>query len=133
MHPEGRVDVVIGTVSQGQGHETSFAQLVTDFLGVPLDKVDILAGDTAIVKVGGGAHSGRGMRLGSIVIWNASNKIIEKGKRIAARLLDCEPSGVRFERAVSDKGDRRQSDPVLNRHQLSVAIDREILCRVDLE
>jgi carbon-monoxide dehydrogenase large subunit len=84
-----------------------------DFLGVPLEKVDIIAGDTAVVKVGGGAHSGRGMRLGSIVIWNASNKVIEKGKRIAARLLDCEPSGVRFERAVTDKGDRRQSDPAL--------------------
>jgi aerobic carbon-monoxide dehydrogenase large subunit len=101
VHPEGRVDVVIGTVSQGQGHETSFAQLVTEFLGVPLDKARIIAGDTAVVKVGGGAHSGRGMRLGSIVIWNAANKIIEKGKRIAARLLECDPSDVTFQPRLS--------------------------------
>ena len=96
VRPEGHVDVVIGTVSNGQGHETSFAQLVTEWLGVPLDRVRLITGDTDIVKVGGGTHSGRGMRLASIVIWNASREIIEKGKRIAARLLECEPSGIEF-------------------------------------
>jgi carbon-monoxide dehydrogenase large subunit len=96
VQPEGRVDVVIGTISNGQGHETSFAQLVTEFLGVPIDNVEIITGDTAIVKVGGGTHSGRGMRLGSIVIWNASKKIIEKGTRLAARLFECDPSGIQF-------------------------------------
>lgn len=96
VRPEGHVDVVIGTISNGQGHETSFAQLVTEWLGVPLDQVRIITGDTDVVKVGGGTHSGRGMRLASIVIWKASNQIIEKGKRIAARLLECEPSGIQF-------------------------------------
>jgi aerobic carbon-monoxide dehydrogenase large subunit len=96
VHPEGRVDVVIGTVSTGQGHETSFAQLVTEWLGVPIESVRIIAGDTDIVKVGGGTHSGRGMRLASIVIWNSSRQIIEKGARLAARLLECEPSGIEF-------------------------------------
>ena len=47
-------------VSNGQGHETSFAQLVNEFLGVPIDQVRIITGDTDIVKVGGGTHSGRG-------------------------------------------------------------------------
>ena len=87
VHPDGRVDVVIGTVSNGQGHETSFAQLVTEWLGVPIEQVRLITGDTDIVKVGGGTHSGRGMRLGSIVIWKASQQIVEKGKRIAALLL----------------------------------------------
>ncbi|MGZ9013891.1 MAG: xanthine dehydrogenase family protein molybdopterin-binding subunit [Burkholderiales bacterium] len=96
VHPDGSVDVVIGTVSTGQGHETSFAQLVTEWLGVPFDKVRILTGDTAFVKFGGGTHSGRGMRLASIVIWGASKRIIEKGKRIAALLLECEPGAVEF-------------------------------------
>jgi carbon-monoxide dehydrogenase large subunit len=96
VHPDGHVDVVIGTISNGQGHETSFAQLVTEWLGVPTKRVRIITGDTDIVKVGGGSHSGRGMRLASIVIWNASNEIIEKGTRIAARMLECEPSGIRF-------------------------------------
>jgi len=97
VHPEGRVDVVVGTVSNGQGHETSFAQLVNEWLGVPIENVNIIAGDTAIVKVGGGTHSGRGMRLISIVVFNASKQIIEKGKRIAARLLESDPSQVSFE------------------------------------
>jgi aerobic carbon-monoxide dehydrogenase large subunit len=96
VQPDGRVQLVIGTVSNGQGHETSFAQLVTEFLGVPLDSVEFIQGDTAIVKVGGGTHSGRGMRLGSIVIWKASLSIVEKGTRIAARLLGCEPGDIEF-------------------------------------
>ena len=93
---DGHVDVVIGTISNGQGHETSFAQLVTEWLGVPIENVRIVTGDTDIVKVGGGTHSGRGMRLASIVIWNASRQVIERGTRIAARMLDCEPSGITF-------------------------------------
>ena len=52
--PEGRVDVAIGTLSSGQGHQTSFAQLVTDWLGVPLDCIRLIQGDTDIVPVGGG-------------------------------------------------------------------------------
>jgi len=96
VHPEGRVSVVVGTDSNGQGHETSFAQLVTEWLGVPADQVDIIAGDTDIVKVGG-THSGRGMRLISIVVFNASRQIAEKGRRIAARLLESDPSRVAFE------------------------------------
>ncbi|MCC6532162.1 MAG: xanthine dehydrogenase family protein molybdopterin-binding subunit [Burkholderiales bacterium] len=97
VHPQGRVSVVVGTVSNGQGHETSFAQLVNEWLGVALERVDIIAGDTDIVKVGGGTHSGRGMRLISIVVLNASRQIIDKGKRIAARLLESDPSRVRFD------------------------------------
>ena len=96
VHGDGSVDVIIGTVSTGQGHETSFAQLVTEWLGVPFDQVRILTGDTEFVKFGGGTHSGRGLRLAAIVIWNASQQIIEKGKRIAAHLLECEPAAVEF-------------------------------------
>jgi carbon-monoxide dehydrogenase large subunit len=59
--------------------------------------VRIITGDTDIVKVGGGAHSGRGMRMGSVVIWNSVQEILRKGTRIAARLLEADPSVVRFE------------------------------------
>jgi len=98
VHPDGRVDVVIGIVSNGQGHETSFAQLVHEWLGTELDRIRLIAGDTDIVAVGGGTHSGRGMRMGSVVIWNSANQVIAKGKRIAARMLECDPSVVEFER-----------------------------------
>ena len=75
----GEIEVVVGTVSQGQGHETSFAQLVTEWLGVPLDSVRLVTGDTDRVSVGGGAHSGRALRLASIVMFNASNDHHRKG------------------------------------------------------
>ncbi|RPI46595.1 MAG: xanthine dehydrogenase family protein molybdopterin-binding subunit [Betaproteobacteria bacterium] len=96
VHPEGRVDVVIGIVSNGQGHETSFAQLVHEFLGVDIEQVRLVAGDTDVVSVGGGTHSGRGMRMGSVVIWNSARQIVAKATRIAARVLECDPSVVKF-------------------------------------
>jgi carbon-monoxide dehydrogenase large subunit len=96
VHAEGRVDVVIGIVNNGQGHDTSFAQLVTEWLGVPFDSVRLIVGDTDIVKVGGGTHGGRGMRMASIVIWNASQEIIKKGTRLAALMLHGEPSEITF-------------------------------------
>jgi carbon-monoxide dehydrogenase large subunit len=97
VHPDGRVDVVIGIVSNGQGHETSFAQLVNEWLGVPIEDVRLIVGDTDIVKIGGGTHSGRGMRMGSVVIWKCAQQIVAKGSRIAARLLEADPSTVRFD------------------------------------
>ncbi|MGH8703668.1 MAG: xanthine dehydrogenase family protein molybdopterin-binding subunit [Burkholderiales bacterium] len=97
VHADGHVDVVIGIVSNGQSHETTFAQLVTEWLGVPLDRVRVIAGDTDIVKVGGGAHSGRGMRMGSVVIWKSVQQVLARGTRVAARLLEADPSVIRFE------------------------------------
>src|SRR5262249_16119759 len=104
----GTVEIVIGTVSQGQGHETSFAQLVSEWLGVPLDTIRLVTGDTDRVSVGGGAHSGRALRLASIVMLNASNEIIEKGYRIAghpleAAIADLEFSGGQFRVKGTDR------------------------------
>ena len=96
VHPNGKVEVVIGIISTGQGHETSFAQLINQWLGVAVEDVHFITGDTDIVKIGGGTHSGRGMRFASIVIWNASQKIIEKGKKIASRMLEENEEDVGF-------------------------------------
>ena len=96
VRPDRTVEVVIGTVSQGQGHETSFAQLMTEFLGVPFDSVRLVTGDTDRVSVGGGAHSGRALRLGSIVMMNASKDIVEKGLRIAAHILEADAADLEF-------------------------------------
>ncbi len=94
--PEGRVEVAIGTLSSGQGHQTSFAQLVTDWLGVPFDCVRLIQGDTDIIPVGGGSHSGRSMRLAGIVIGKASDAIVAKGKRIAAHVLEAAEHDIEF-------------------------------------
>jgi carbon-monoxide dehydrogenase large subunit len=96
VSPEGFIELVIGIVSQGQGHETSFAQLITEWLGVPIESVRFVSGDTDRVTVGGGAHSGRGMRLGSIVIKKSSDGIIEKGTRIAEHLLETAAADIEF-------------------------------------
>ncbi|HKD74743.1 MAG TPA: molybdopterin cofactor-binding domain-containing protein, partial [Ktedonobacterales bacterium] len=96
VQPEGVVEVVIGTVSSGQGHETSFAQLVSEWLGVPHDSVVLVQGDTDRVSVGGGSHSGRALRLGSIVMLGASNEIIAKGIRIASHELEAAVADLEF-------------------------------------
>ncbi len=97
VQPNGIVELVIGTVSSGQGHETSFAQLVGEWLGVPMDSVLLVQGDTARVSVGGGSHSGRALRLGSIVMLGASNEIIAKGLRIASHVLEAAMSDLEFD------------------------------------
>jgi carbon-monoxide dehydrogenase large subunit len=94
--PEGRVDVAIGTLSSGQGHQTSFAQLITEWLGVPFDCVCLIQGDTDVVPVGGGSHSGRSMRLAGIVIGKASDTLIAKGKRVAAHVLEAAEHDIEF-------------------------------------
>jgi carbon-monoxide dehydrogenase large subunit len=94
--PNGIVEVVVGTVSNGQGHETSFAQLIAEWLGVPIDTVRLVTGDTDRVSVGGGSHSGRALRLASIVMLNASRDIIAKGLQIAGHVMEAAPADLEF-------------------------------------
>jgi len=96
VQPEGRVDVIIGTQPSGQGHETSFAQVVSDLLFVPSDAVRIILGDTDVVQVGGGSHSGRSMRHAATVFSKAAVALIGKGKEIAALVMGTAPENVVF-------------------------------------
>jgi carbon-monoxide dehydrogenase large subunit len=96
VQPEGRVDVVIGTQPSGQGHETSFAQVISDLLHVPAESVRIILGDTDVVKVGGGSHSGRSMRHAATVFSKAAVDLIAKGKVIAAVVMGAAPDSVSF-------------------------------------
>ena len=96
VHPHDRVDVVVGTLSSGQSHETTFAQCVAEWLGVPFDDVYVDESDTDLVKEGGGSHSARSMRLAGIVMGKASDAIIEKGKRIAAHMLETAEDDIGF-------------------------------------
>jgi len=97
VRPDGYVDVVIGTQPAGQGHETSFAQVVSDLLHVPTEKVRIIMGDTDVVKVGGGSHSGRSMRHAATVFAKAAVDLIARGKEIAAVVLDTAPEHVTYD------------------------------------
>jgi aerobic carbon-monoxide dehydrogenase large subunit len=96
VRPEGRVDVVLGTISSGQGHETSFAQLVAEWLGVDMAQVRLLAGDTDVAPVGGGTHSGRSMRMGAVVMAKSCEEIVEKGKKVASERLEAAIADIEF-------------------------------------
>ncbi|SMF16898.1 carbon-monoxide dehydrogenase large subunit [Xaviernesmea oryzae] len=92
----GIVDVVIGTQNTGQGHETAFAQLVGSFLGISHEVVQIRASDTDFVSAGGGSHSGRSLRFSSIVMHKATAEIIERGRKIAAFMLNVAPDAIDY-------------------------------------
>jgi aerobic carbon-monoxide dehydrogenase large subunit len=96
VFPGGKVEIVIGTQSSGQGHETSFAQPVSEWLGVPFDCIELVTGDTDRVPVGGGSNSGRSMRYAGILLGKASNDIIAKGRRIAAHLFETSADDIEF-------------------------------------
>jgi carbon-monoxide dehydrogenase large subunit len=95
---DGGIDVVIGTLSAGQGHETSFAQLVAEWFDVGVGEVRIIAGDTDVAPVGGGSHSGRSMRLGAVVMAKAADQIVDRGRRLAAWLLEAAEADIEFSR-----------------------------------
>ena len=94
--PRGRVRMVIGTQPAGQGQETSFAQVLADLLSVPVDSIDIIMGDTDIVSVGGGSHSGRSMRHAATVIAMAGQALIARAKALAAHVLDAPQTDITF-------------------------------------
>ncbi|HEV8031098.1 MAG TPA: xanthine dehydrogenase family protein molybdopterin-binding subunit, partial [Stellaceae bacterium] len=98
IDPLGIVELVLGTMSAGQGHETSFAQIVSEWLGVDLDQVRLVTGDTHRVQAGGGSASARSMRLGAWVMAQAVDEIVEKGRSIAAIVLEVAEADVEFAR-----------------------------------
>ncbi|MDE2049628.1 MAG: xanthine dehydrogenase family protein molybdopterin-binding subunit [Gammaproteobacteria bacterium] len=97
VHPTGKVTVFTGSHSHGQGHETTFAQVVADRLGLSLEDVDIQHGDTGKVLFGMGTYGSRSLAVGGSAIVKALDKIISKGKKIAAHLLEASDADVEFE------------------------------------
>lgn len=96
VNPTGSVSVLTGCHTHGQGHETSFAQVVSDMLGIDFDNVEIVHGDTAKIPFGMGTYGSRSMAVGGPAIVNAIDKIIAKGKKIAAHLLEASETDIEF-------------------------------------
>jgi len=92
----GNVFVYTGAHSHGQGHETTFAQLVQDWLGVPTDQVEVIHGDTEKTPMGMGTYGSRSLAVGGSAIYRAAEKIVEKGKKIAAHLLEASEGDIEF-------------------------------------
>ncbi len=96
VHPTGSVTVFTGTHSHGQGHETVFAQLVAEQLGIPFANVDVVHGDTAKIPFGMGTYGSRSLAVGGTAMVKAMDKIIAKGKKIAAHLLEASVEDIEF-------------------------------------
>jgi carbon-monoxide dehydrogenase large subunit len=96
VHPTGKVTVFTGSHSHGQGHETTFAQVVAARLGIPIDDVDIQHGDTGKVLFGMGTYGSRSLAVGGTAIVKALDKVIAKGRKIAAHLMEAAESDVEF-------------------------------------
>jgi aerobic carbon-monoxide dehydrogenase large subunit len=96
IDPCGVVELVLGTMAAGQGHETSFAQVISEWLGVEPERVRLITGDTDRVQAGGGSSSARSMRLGSWVVAKAADTIVEKGRQIAGAMLEAAEADIEF-------------------------------------
>ena len=97
VHPTGSVTVFTGTHSHGQGHETTFAQLVNERLGIPVENIEIVHGDTDRIPFGMGTYGSRSAAVGGSAIVKAMDKIVDKGKKIAAHLLEASVADIEFE------------------------------------
>jgi carbon-monoxide dehydrogenase large subunit len=98
--PEGRVEAIVGTLAQGQGHETAFSQIVAQKLGVDLEAIDFRQGDTQFVKVGNGTGGSRSSQMGGVATARACDQIVEKARRLAAHALEAAAEDVRFSNGI---------------------------------
>ena len=96
VHPTGKVTIFVGAHSHGQGHETTFAQIVADSFGIGMDDVNVLHGDTENVPFGMGTYGSRSLAVCGSAIMKSVDKVKEKGARIAAHKLECSPEDLEF-------------------------------------
>ena len=97
FEPDGSVSLITGTQTIGQGHETTFPQILADRLGVPNELIRLRQGDTDLIATGGGHGSSRATYMGGTAIWRASETIVAKGVRIAAEAMEAAEADIRFE------------------------------------
>ena len=109
VQPAGKVELAVGTQSTGQGHETTFAQVMADLLGVHPEDIKFIGGDTQLVASGSGTHSDRSMRLAGTLMVQASGDVIAQAKSVAAKVLDVPEAEIDFTDGlfVTSKSNRR--------------------------
>jgi carbon-monoxide dehydrogenase large subunit len=100
VHPTGSVTMFTGTHSHGQGHETTFAQIVSSTLGIPIESVEVVHGDTNRIPFGMGTYGSRSLAVGGSALVKALDKITTKAKRIAAHLLEANVADIEFKDGV---------------------------------
>ena len=98
VHPTGTVTVFTGSHAHGQGHETTFAQVVAERLGLPLESVEVVHGDTSKIPFGMGTYGSRSIAVGGTAIVKALDKVVAKGRKIAAHLLEASEADIEYDR-----------------------------------
>jgi carbon-monoxide dehydrogenase large subunit len=94
--PSGELTIVAGTLSHGQGHETSYAQMVSDWLGVPAEQIRLAQADTDEIAIGRGTYASRSMMVGGSALRAAADEVIERGKRFAAHFMEADAADIIF-------------------------------------
>ncbi|MFV0533305.1 MAG: xanthine dehydrogenase family protein molybdopterin-binding subunit [Cumulibacter sp.] len=122
LHPDGTVTVLTGTSPHGQGHATSWAMIVSDQLGVPMEAITVLHGDTDLIPVGGGTGGSRSLQLGGVAVQHATYDLVEEIKKRAADVLEANPSDIEID---------KQSQSVIVRGAPSTAIPLGELAQTD--
>src|SRR5699024_10906187 len=100
VHPSGKVNVYTGTSPHGQGHDTTFSQVVADKLGIPMEDIEFVFNDTKAISMGWGTYGSRSVAVGGTAVAMATNRIVEKAKKIAAHELEVAVDDVEFEKGV---------------------------------
>ena len=93
---DGSVILAIGTMSNGQGHETAYSQIIAERLGLPFSKIHVVQGDTDVVLSGNGTGGSWSIPMGGGAVWQAADEIIEKGKQIASAQLEAAVADIEF-------------------------------------
>ena len=122
VRPDGTALVRTGLSPHGQGHHTSLAMIASDALGIPIDDIEVVHGDTDVVPQGGGTGGSRSMQLGGTAVLQASEQVVEQARQLAAQLLEANPDDV-----VLDKVDGRfhvAGTPTIGRTWSEVAAER---------
>src|SRR6516165_4436287 len=117
--PSGELTIVAGTLSHGQGHETSYAQIVADWLGVPEDKIHLAQADTDEVAIGRGTYASRSMMIGGSALRAAADEVIDRGKRFAAHFMEADAADIAFADGAFTIAGTDRSMPILQVAQMS--------------
>ena len=100
VHSDGKATVFVGSHSHGQGHDTTFCQIAADRLGLPIEDIALVEGDTGSIPFGNGTWGSRSLSVGGIAILKAADKVIDKARRLAAHMLECAEEDLLYEEAV---------------------------------
>ncbi len=117
--PSGELTIVAGTLSHGQGHETSYAQMVADWLGVPEERIHLKQADTDEVAIGRGTYASRSMMIGGSALRAAADEVIERGKRFAAHFMEADAADITFADSVFTIAGTDRSMPIGQVAQMS--------------